>query len=316
MKKLFTKDRLMAKKILFVLLIILLIQKSSMALENKLVVKVENEIITTIDIENEYKYLLALNPNFKNIEKKRIMEFSKNSIIREKIKKIELLKNLKEINIPDEYLDTILKSIYSKLNINNMVDFKKYLKENSIDFKFVKNKIEIETIWNELIYKKFSSKISINREDLKKEILKNNFSKSYFFSEILFEISKLKDLNKKFTEIEKTINMEGFESAALTHSISDTSSSGGKLGWVKENTMNKNIKDKISNLKINEFTKPITVPGGFLILKLDEVKKTKNDQNVELELKKLMKIKRNEQLNQFSTMYFNKVKKNIQINEI
>ena len=110
--------------------------------------------------------------------------------------------------------------------------------------------------------------------------------------------------------------MEGFESAALTHSISDTSSSGGKLGWVKENTMNKNIKDKISNLKINEFTKPITVPGGFLILKLDEVKKTKNDQNVELELKKLMKIKRNEQLNQFSTMYFNKVKKNIQINEI
>ena len=306
----------MAKKILFVLLIILLIQKSSMALENKLVVKVENEIITTIDIENEYKYLLALNPNFKNIEKKRIMEFSKNSIIREKIKKIELLKNLKEINIPDEYLDTILKSIYSKLNINNMVDFKKYLKENSIDFKFVKNKIEIETIWNELIYKKFSSKISINREDLKKEILKNNFSKSYFFSEILFEISKLKDLNKKFTEIEKTINMEGFESAALTHSISDTSSSGGKLGWVKENTMNKNIKDKISNLKINEFTKPITVPGGFLILKLDEVKKTKNDQNVELELKKLMKIKRNEQLNQFSTMYFNKVKKNIQINEI
>mgnify|MGYP000663329219 CR=1 FL=1 len=188
-------------------------------------------------------------------------------------------------------------------------------KYKHVKFKDI-TKIEIETIWNELIYKKFSSKISINREDLKKEILKNNFSKSYFFSEILFEISKLKDLNKKFTEIEKTINMEGFESAALTHSISDTSSSGGKLGWVKENTMNKNIKDKISNLKINEFTKPITVPGGFLILKLDEVKKTKNDQNVGLELKKLMKIKRNEQLNQFSTMYFNKVKKNIQINEI
>lgn len=306
----------MKKKIFYFLVIFLIFNKSSYSLENKVVVKVENEIITSIDIEEEYKYLLALNTSFKNIEKKRLLEYSKNSLIREKIKKIEILRNIKKIDMPDEYLENIMKNVYLKLNIENINEFKEYLKINKINYNFVKSKIQIEAIWNELIFRKFSSKININEEELKKEIEKNNISKSYFFSEILFEISKSDNLEKKKLEIKKTIDKEGFESAALKHSISDTSTSGGKIGWVEENAISKKIKNKILNIKIGEFTDPITVPGGFLILKIDDIKRENNMKNSELKLKKLINIKKNERLNQFSTMYFNKIKKNIQINEI
>lgn len=298
------------------LLIILIFNKSSYSLENKVVVKVENEIVTSMDIEEEYKYLIVLNTSFKNIEKKRLLEYSKNSLIREKIKKIEILRNIEKIDMPNEILENIMKNVYLKLNIENINQFKAYLKVNKIDYNYVKSKIQIEAIWNELIFRKFSSKININEEELKKEIKKNNRSKSYFFSEILFEISNSGDLKKKQLEIKKTIDNEGFESAALKHSISDSSANGGKIGWIKENALSKNIKNKIVNIKIDEYTDPITVPGGFLILKVDDIKKNNDIKSNEVELKKLINIKKNKQLNQFSTMYFNKIKKNIQINEI
>lgn len=298
------------------LLIILIFNKSSYSLENKVVVKVENEIVTSMDIEEEYKYLIVLNTSFKNIEKKRLLEYSKNSLIREKIKKIEILRNIEKIDMPNEILENIMKNVYLKLNIENINQFKAYLKVNKIDYNYVKSKIQIEAIWNELIFRKFSSKININEEELKKEIKKNNRSKSYFFSEILFEISNSGDLKKKQLEIKKTIDNEGFESAALKHSISDSSANGGKIGWIKENALSKNIKNKIVNIKIDEYTDPIIVPGGFLILKVDDIKKNNDIKSNEVELKKLINIKKNKQLNQFSTMYFNKIKKNIQINEI
>ena len=305
------------KKIFFCSFIIILIFiKFSYSLENKVVVKVENEIITSIDIEEEYKYLIALNSSFKNIEKKSLLEYSKNSLIREKIKKIEILRNIEKIDMPDEILENIMKNVYLKLSIENINQFKIYLKENKIDYNFVKNKIQIEAIWNELIFRKFSSKININEENLKKEIKKNSISKSYFISEILFEISNSGDLKKKQLEIKKTIDSEGFESAALKHSISDSSAVGGKIGWIKENALSKNIKNKILNIKMDEYTDPITVPGGFLILKIDDIKKNNDIKNNKLELKKLINAQKNKQLNQFSTMYFNKIKKSIQINEI
>ena len=111
MSVVFTRGSLMKKKIFYFLVIFLIFNKSSYSLENKVVVKVENEIITSIDIEEEYKYLLALNTSFKNIEKKRLLEYSKNSLIREKIKKIEILRNIKKIDMPDEYLENIMKNV-------------------------------------------------------------------------------------------------------------------------------------------------------------------------------------------------------------
>ena len=290
---------------------------SSFSIENKILVKIDNQIITSLDVNNEYKYLIALNPSLKNSKKEDIIKLSKRSIINERIKKIEIEKNFNNPQMPEKFLDIILQNIYFKIGIENISDFKRYLSINDIDFENVKNKLEIEALWNELILIKFSSKININEDDLRKKIKENNkFSKSYLLSEISFEVSNLSDLESKYTEIRDVINNKGFDFAALKYSISATSKIGGKLDWINENSLNKQIKDAIKDLKINDFTKPINVSTGFLILKINDVKSTQIEVSVEDELKKLINFEKNNQLSQYSKIYFNKVKKNLQIDEL
>ena len=290
---------------------------SSFSIENKILVKIDNQIITSLDVNNEYKYLIALNPNLKNSKKEDIIQLSKRSIINERIKKIEIEKNFNNPQIPEKFLDIILQNVYFKIGIENISDFKRYLSINDIDFENVKNKLEIEALWNELILIKFSSKININEDNLRKKIQESNkFSKSYLLSEISFEVSNLSDLESKYTEIRDVINNKGFDFAALKYSISATSKIGGKLDWINENSLNKQIKDAIKDLKINDFTKPINVSSGFLILKINDVKSTQIEVSVEDELKKLINFEKNNQLNQYSKIYFNKVKRNLQIDEL
>ena len=290
---------------------------NSNSLENKILVKIENQIITSLDIINEYKYLVSLNPSLKNIDKERVAKFSKKSIIQEKIKKIEIEKNFDNPKIPEKYLEQILKNIYSKIGLNSINDFEKYLTSNDINFEDVKTKLETEALWNELIIIKFSSQVKINEKSLREKINKNSkFLKSYLMSEISFEALNLKDLNDKFIEISYAINNEGFDFAALKYSTSPTSNLGGKMDWINENSLNKTIKAAIFDLKINDFTKPITVPGGFLILQINDIKKDEVQIDVEKELKRLINYEKNNQLNQYSKIYFNKIKKNLQIDEL
>ena len=309
----------MFKKIilLYLGLIFFIFNTGSNSLENKIVVKIENQIITSTDINNELKYLVALNPSIKNTKNEEIIKLSKRSIIQEKIKKIEIEKNFDRPKIPQKFLEQILQKVYSSIGFSNLNDFKKYLINNDIDFENVKNKLEIEALWNELIKIKFLSKVKINEKELKRRIGNNNkFLKSYLLSEIFFEVSSLNELDNKFQEISNTINNKGFEFAALRYSISQTSNVGGKLDWINQNSLNKNIRTVINNLEINDFTKPINVPGGFLILKINDIKNTKIEIDVDREFKKLENYEKNNQLNQYSKIYFNKVKNDLEISEL
>ena len=307
------------KKFLIYLSIFFFIyNQSSISIENKILFKINEDIITSIDIENEYRYLIALNKNIRNLNEDEIFEISKKSIIREKIKKIVILNNFKDPKIPDKYLDFLLKRIYQKINIKNKEEFNEYLKINKIDYNNVRKKIETEALWNELIMLKFKSKIQINKEQIKESIInrKKTTTKSYLLSEILFEVSSSDKLSNTYFEIKKTINEKGFDNAALSHSVSNTASIGGDLGWVDESSLNKNLRTILKKTKENDFTNPIPVPGGFLILKIDQIKEIKNELNIEDEVQKMINIKTNNQLNQFSIIYFNKVKKDIKIDEI
>ena len=306
------------KKILIYLgLIFFIFNTSSISLENKILIKIEDQIITSLDIDNEYKYLVALNPDIKKSDKKDIIRLAKRSILQERIKKIEIEKNFNNPKLPKKFIEEILKNIYSKIGISSLDDFKKYLINNNIDFENVKNKLKIEALWNELILIKFSSKVKINEKELKERIKKNNkFLKSYLLSEISFEVSNLKELDSKFQEISKTITSKGFDFAALKYSVSPSSSLGGKLGWINENSLNNTIREAINHLEINDFTKPINFPGGFLILQINDIKNTKIKIDVDKEFKKLEYYEKNNQLNQYSKIYFNKVKKNLEISEL
>lgn len=306
------------KNIIFYLLIFLLFKTNLYSLENKIIFKVNNEIITSLDLENEINYLTSLNPNLRKLKQEEIIEISKKSIINEKIKKIEIHNSIENPNIPKELLDQFIKNIYIKIGINNLEDFKKYLGLNNVDYKNVLIKIETEVLWNELIIYKFSNKLKIDDEKLKKKVRDNlnNNTKSFLMSEILFQIEKDEKVQDKYQEILKSIVEKGFSNSALKYSVSETANVGGKLNWINENSLNNEIKEILNSKKINEFTQPIRVASGFLILKINDIKITKTKKNFEQELKKLIISNRNNQLNQFSKMYFNKVKENVEINEI
>ena len=305
------------KKLISLIFIFFIFNNTSISLENKILVKIDNEIVTGIDVDNEAKYLISLNPNIKNLSKNEIFDISKKSIIREKIKNIEINKNFKNPNVPDNYIEQILKNIYQKIGIESLEIFKQYLKGNSIDYEYVKDKIKIETLWNELIFAKFSSKIVINKEEIRKKLTSEvkRYSKSFMVSEIFFETSNSDQIENIYKKIVKTIENDGFDKAVLTFSSSKTANSGGQLGWIQEETLNKNLRDVFNKMNEGEYTKPITVPAGFLVLKINKIKKEKVNQNIEKKINEIINFKKNDQLNQFSKMYFNKIKKDININE-
>lgn len=310
----------MLKKILFYFILTIFFYKfeNVHALENKIIIKLNNEIITTLDIKNEEKYLTALYPNLKNLEEEKIFEISKNSLIRERIKKIEILKYTKRIDIEENQIEKILYSYYVKLNINSLDDFKNYLKNIDIKLEEFKQKISIETKWNQLIYSKFNTKVKIDEKMLKLIAQQNieNASNSYFLKEIFFELNNGEKLENKYSLIKNTIKQTGFENTVMQYSISPSSKNKGEIGWIKFNSLNPLIKDSIQNLSLGEISEPISIPGGFLILVIDEIKKDIKENDLENEFKNLVNLKRNEQLNQYSVIYFSKVKKDLQIEEL
>ena len=286
------------------------------AYENKIIVKVNNEIITSIDIENEINYLKILNPQVNNLDKNKLINIAKNSLIRERIKIITLLNVVEEIKVQDVYLNEIIKSSYEKLGLNTFDQYKKYLKNNQLRIEYIINKISVEAIWNELIYKKFNSKIVINKDKIINEV-KDNSDIKMLLSEIVFQVKNKNDLEKKYNQIKNDIQSEGFENAALIHSISNSASSGGKIGWINKNSLNEIFNDALLDLKIGEYSRPILTQAGFVIIRINDIKKDKsNEQSIEKKVDTLIRIKTNQQLNQFSNIYLNKIKKDLVINEL
>ena len=290
---------------------------NSYALETKIIYKIQNEIITSVDIKNEYKYLLALNNKLKNIEKEKIFNISRQSIIKEKIKKIEVSKNFTNLQIDTRYTDALLKNIYTSLNLKSLEEFDVYLKSYNLSLSDVRKKLIIDALWNELIIRKYNSKIEIDKKKLKNKILNSNNKETteYNLSEIVYEIKHKKDIESKYQKIKESISEVGFENSASIYSISETSKVGGSIGWVREESFNKKILENIYKMNLNEISKPIIISNGILILKIKEIKKIKTEINYEDELKKLIDYERNKKLNQYSKIYFNKVKKNIGFNE-
>ena len=295
------------------LFIIFNIQNSN-TIENKILFKIDNEIITTIDIYDEIKFLRVFNPEINNLEDAELFEISKNSILRDRIKKIEILEFVKELKVQDKFLLNLIKNKYSKTNIDTLEDFRIYLKKNNLDFNNVNEKLTIELIWNDLIYQKFNKKISIDREKIKKELLQNSKKerqREFLLSEIVFTENDKINFKKKNKEIISDINNIGFKKTALKHSVSDTASNGGLIGWIKEDNLNQNIKKIIKELKTGQFSKPIRTSSGFMILKINDEREYLSEFNLADKMEEVIRFKTNDQLNQFSRMYFNKVKKDL-----
>ena len=305
-------------KQLWVLIILFLIFISNIspsnALENKILFKIENEIITSIDIYEEIKFLKTFNPGINNLSEPELFEISKNSILRDKIKKIEIMNFVKELKVDEKFLIKLVKKKYSKININSFEEFENFLKVNNLDIVSIKEKFVIELIWNDLIYQKFNKKVIIDKDKIKNEILQNSQNKNHrelLLSEIIFDVKTKNDFDDKYEKILFDIKNLGFKKAAIIHSNSETGTNGGLIGWVKEDNLSKNIKKNISDLEPGMFSNPIRTSSGFIILKVDDKREYVSEFNLEDKLEEVINFQRNKQLEQFSSMYFNKLKKSL-----
>ena len=279
--------------------------------------KIDNQIITNVDILNEKNYLIFLRPNLNNLSEIELLKISKNSLIREIIKKKEIKKIFRDIK-SEKINDDIKKNLFAYKNVKNESEFLNLLKNYNISYEKVLEKLKYEGLWNELIFRKYNSLVKIDKNKLREELI-NKISRDkkyeYKLSEILFEIEDNEIYEKKINEINDYIKNNNFRLAATKYSISNSANKGGEIGWVKETVLSSKLADTLKKLKKNQITKPIKYPNGYLILKLSDIKEMKQIVNIEKELDERIRFEKNRQLNQFSLLFFKKLKQNSKINE-
>ena len=305
------------KKHTLIVTLLLIFAVSKVLAGVSIAVKVNNTIISSHDIKRESLYLKALNTKLENLDNKQILRIAKESIIREKIKLIELNKYY-VLDQSNPLLDKVVKDFYLKLNMQNEIEFENHLKKYDLNISEIKKKIEIETTWNDLINNNYKNQIKIDKNKLLEKI--NNLKadkqkKSYLLSEIVFEIKVGQSIDKVFFRIEESIKEIGFENTANIYSITDSSKFGGKIGWVDEENLAPIIKSEIQKINLEDYTKPIAINNNLLILKLQDTKEEVVKINKSLLLDEMMRYEFNTQLSKYSKIYYNKVKINTEIYE-
>ena len=305
------------KLIILICVFFLLISSSYSKIQLKIVVKVDNEIITSHDIEKEINYLKALNPKLSNIDKDKLLLIAKKSTIKEVIKKKEIQK-YKELNLENPQIDDVLNNLIKNLNLENKNQLKNYIEGYNLTVNDLKKKIEIENEWKNLIYSRYIKAVKIDKDELAKKIKKNSkekFIEEYNLSEIVFNKKNDEVADELFRNIKKSIEINGFENTANIYSISDSSKIGGKIGWVRKNILSDQIIEKLNDLKVNEYSSPLQINNNLYIFKINEIRKIQVKIDEKKELDKMVLIETSMQLDKFSNIFYNKIKLNSKISE-
>jgi len=302
-------------KKLIVVLFAILFSTQVLSDEVKIVFKINDKIITNQDIEIEYNYLTLLNKNLENLSENDLRNYAKQSTLNELIKKIELEK-YSNLTSNSELIAQTINDIYRSLNITNIGDFEEYLASKNLKLNIIEKKIQTETMWNQLIYLKYKNRLNIDEDKIREDIL-NNKSKSerVLLQEIVYKYKDKNDLEKKYKEIVNHINLNDFKDAVLKYSVSESKKNNGNLDWVYLTNIVPIIKKNIETLNKDQISKPIIIPGGALIIKMIEREFVNENIDIEKKLTKNIQDKINQQLNNFSRLYFNKISNDLKINE-
>ena len=301
----------MRKLYLFLLLILINFfnnEQLSAKLENNIVLKVENEIITKYEIKN--KILSSLILSGQEINQENINRYKKSTLenlIQLKLMKIELSKyNLKDE--PDK-----LNSYLRTLSSNNIDSLKNKFLNNKLDYDLFLDEIKIKLKWQDLIYLIYSKKIELDEKtidiELQEIIEKKKEIDQYKLSEIEILLNGDETDAKNIKNIYDQINLESFEDVAIRFSISQSSNNKGELGWVNGNILSKQIYNIVSNMKPGEISKPIMQQGSVIFLKLKDKRSVKLKRLDEIKLRKdLIVQKKNELFNLYSRSHLSKLK--------
>jgi len=305
-------------KFIFIIISFFIFQDAANTSQVDIAVKVNEEIITSYDVKKEMNILLALNNQLKIIEKDKLQNIAKNSLIKETIRKLEIQRVLNNKGNINNNVDPLIENLISNLNLKNEEEFKEYLKNYNISINDIIEKIKIENDWKAIIYQKYINKIEIDKKKIRNKISefkKKSFQVEFNLSEILFQIQNNNTLEQTYEEILQSINDIGFENTANIFSIADSSNTGGKIGWIKESNLSKVIEKNLIGVEVNKYTKPIKLGNNFLILKLNDLRNINIEIDEEEEMKKLIFIETSAKLERFSNIYYNKIKLNTSIQD-
>ena len=281
--------------------------------------KVENEIITNIDLKNEEKYLISLNKKLQNLPKFELSKLAKRSLLNEKIKK-KTIEDFYDLSKEYQISEQLFINMFKSLGFNSEEEFSGYLKNYDLSTDFLKKKLKIEGLWNKLIYQKFREQVVVDKQKIKKEISilnqKNLNNKEYYIKEILFKLEPYEQLDDKYRLIISNIKNNGFETAANIYSLSESSKYGGNVGWVKKTQLVDKISNEIDKLKKGEISKVIEFNNGYVLIQLSDIREGKNKFDINKEIDKRVNSEIDRQLNELSLIFFNKVKQKIIISEL
>ena len=286
-------------------------------LKISIVASVEDKVITNYDVLKEGRYLMILNPNLEKLKKSQIQDLAERSLINEIIKKKEIDKILgsDKGNVSTE---KYFQNFFQKLNFESEMQFEKELiNQKTYSLDEVLEKIEVELLWNEIVISKYRNQVKIDRKAISDKIkkIKNTKQIEYFLSEIIFKKRSNMQIDDLIKEIKLSIQEIGFNNTATIYSLGNTSKIGGKIGWVNENNLSKNIVDELKKIQENNISNVIQLGNNYLILKIEEIRENVVEFNEEREIENLILSETNKQLNQFSRILFDKSKINYNINE-
>ncbi len=305
------------KVIIFILIYFSVINFSYSKINFKIIMKINSEIITSYDLEKEINYLIALNPQLKNIDEDDLNKIAKRSIVKEVIRKNEILR-YKKLDLQNSQITNVLNNLIQNLNFSNENEFNNYLKNYDISINDLKKKIEIENEWKNMIFSKYNKSVNINKEALIQKIenlSKNNVLLEYNLSEIVFNLKNNISLKEQSEIIQKSISENGFEISANLFSTSDSSKVGGKIGWIAKNDLSKIINDKLDDLEKGSHTSSIKIGNNYLVLKINDIRKLNYKIDKKVELNRMIMIETTKQLDKFSNIFYNKIKLNAKISE-
>ena len=303
--------------IIFIYIFFSLVNICYSKIQMKIIMKIDNEIITSHDIEKEINYLTALNPGLNQIDKDELLLIAKRSSIKEFIKKKEIQK-YRELNLQNPRINDVLNNLMQNLNLENENQLKNYVEDFNLSMEDLKIKIEIENEWKKLIYSKYIKSVKIDKERLIKKIEKNSnekFLEEYNLSEIVFVKKNDMILSEFHKTIKESIKEKGFENTANLFSTSESSKVGGKLGWVRKDILSEQIVEKLKDLEIGDYSSPLQINNSFFIFKINKKRKIKIEIDKKKELDKMILFETSKQLDKFSNIFFNKIKLNSKISE-
>ena len=309
----------MIKKYFFLIIIYLFFFSKILnaEIQDKILAKIGNEIITNYDIVNEINTILALSNKQSNQEDfKNLQNMAFQSLKKLSIKKIEIERyNIKDYNKND--LDGYLKTIEKNIGLENLTLRDHFQKYSANYDNFVKSTI-INLKWNSLIFSLYKKQLDVDEELIKSELNSELKKKREIIEFNLSEIILENYDQEKIDLILKNIEQSGFENTATMYSNSVSSTNKGKIGWIASSSISDKYLEEIKKLKIGEVSKPIMQQNNLAFIKLNN-KRILNAQDLDLKRieKNIINKKKEEKLNTFSNSHYVNLEKRtlIEINE-